>query len=286
MLRTTYDRHGDTIAKTNIPDETVEQIAELVFTVNTVAVIIEHDDGTTRRYERTNKVAMRTPDEWCELLGLDVLDPDGWRVPDSMPWGTPITRAEFEQRASISAVRPRPQLFERLHDDIEADDPSRSDERRIDSGDGEHVVTLLDRFKSAAAQARVAPGSRGAQAWYDAFEEAERKSVFARALADVERVCAAAREGGITLAAVACDDCDEPIVYVADTLLGMPLSWMHVCVPDEAHRAVPACSCDRLDTVPNAYCRQHGIEDVVSGAYDANPDVRRHVDAELARGVQ
>lgn len=39
---------------------------------------------------------LKTPDEWCEELDAQILDPDGWRQ-DNMPWDLPITREEFDQ---------------------------------------------------------------------------------------------------------------------------------------------------------------------------------------------
>jgi hypothetical protein len=46
----------------------------------------------------------KTPDEWSALLGVTVLDPDGWRR-DRRPWSEPLTRAEFQTRAFESTVR-------------------------------------------------------------------------------------------------------------------------------------------------------------------------------------
>lgn len=43
------------------------------------------------------------------------------------------------------------------------------------------------------------------------------------------------------------------------------------------------CLCEFGDTTPNPLCRQHGHEDVTSGAYDRNPQVRAAIDRELAR---
>lgn len=41
-----------------------------------------------------------TPDEWCRVYGVIVLDPDGWRGPvDPKPWDEPVSVVEFHRRA-------------------------------------------------------------------------------------------------------------------------------------------------------------------------------------------
>jgi hypothetical protein len=42
------------------------------------------------------------------------------------------------------------------------------------------------------------------------------------------------------------------------------------------------CTCYRWQDTPNPLCRVHGHEDVVSGAYDANPALRRRIDLQVA----
>lgn len=46
----------------------------------------------------------KTPEEWCELLGVRILDPDGWRQ-DSKSLTDPITRQEFESRLVTSTAQ-------------------------------------------------------------------------------------------------------------------------------------------------------------------------------------
>ncbi|MFS3128673.1 hypothetical protein ACLM5J_09735 [Nocardioides sp. Bht2] len=44
---------------------------------------------------------LKTPDEWCQLLGFRVMDPDGWRNGASLgprPWSDPIAKSEFLER--------------------------------------------------------------------------------------------------------------------------------------------------------------------------------------------
>lgn len=47
----------------------------------------------------------KTADEWCQLLGVKIIDPDGWRE-DCAAWGALLTEAEFHQRAARSTVTP------------------------------------------------------------------------------------------------------------------------------------------------------------------------------------
>lgn len=49
--------------------------------------------------------ALRTPAEWSALESVTVMDPDGWRGTRTLPaksFDTPIDRAEWEQRLSVS----------------------------------------------------------------------------------------------------------------------------------------------------------------------------------------
>lgn len=76
-----------------------------------------------------------------------------------------------------------------------------------------------------------------------------------------------------------CEECDQPIFFAQS-------SWLHVDKTDVPHLAVPACTCDSVDGYDidiDPLCRQHGHEDVRSGAYDASPKVRAEVDAEMVR---
>jgi hypothetical protein len=47
----------------------------------------------------------RTPDEWCQRLGVRVLNRIGWEGPFGRPWADPVTFAEFERRFCSSTVR-------------------------------------------------------------------------------------------------------------------------------------------------------------------------------------
>ncbi len=50
-------------------------------------------------------VAHRTPTAWMAITGIRVVDPDGWRnPPNAREWTTPITEAEFRERASRSTT--------------------------------------------------------------------------------------------------------------------------------------------------------------------------------------
>lgn len=48
---------------------------------------------------------LKTPDEWCKLLGYEVMDPDGWRGSNGRPWTDPISQAEFEARIVTCTLR-------------------------------------------------------------------------------------------------------------------------------------------------------------------------------------
>lgn len=46
---------------------------------------------------------LKTPDEWQEVTGVRVLDPDGWRR-DGKSWTEAIPEEEFRQRATWSTL--------------------------------------------------------------------------------------------------------------------------------------------------------------------------------------
>ena len=49
-----------------------------------------------------------TPADWQRIIGVQVLDPDGWRdgsIFGAKDWNAPVTRAEFLQRAGLSTVK-------------------------------------------------------------------------------------------------------------------------------------------------------------------------------------
>lgn len=48
-----------------------------------------------------------TPDEWSEIKGLYIMDPDGWRSKGDPDWFQPITESDFDDRASRSTTGPR-----------------------------------------------------------------------------------------------------------------------------------------------------------------------------------
>jgi hypothetical protein len=58
---------------------------------------------------KTTKVSakrdIRTPAQWCEFFGVEVIDPDGWRHGKQPSWNTPITRDMFKERYFMSTVR-------------------------------------------------------------------------------------------------------------------------------------------------------------------------------------
>lgn len=44
------------------------------------------------------------PEQWERMLGVEVIDPDGWRC-NMLPWEVPITREDFLNRAASSTTR-------------------------------------------------------------------------------------------------------------------------------------------------------------------------------------
>lgn len=44
------------------------------------------------------------PEQWERMLGVEVLDPDGWRG-NMLAWEIPITREDFLRRAAESTTR-------------------------------------------------------------------------------------------------------------------------------------------------------------------------------------
>jgi len=44
------------------------------------------------------------PEQWERMLGIEVLDPDGWHG-NMLAWETPITREDFLNRAAESTTR-------------------------------------------------------------------------------------------------------------------------------------------------------------------------------------
>lgn len=52
----------------------------------------------------THPIRMLSPAEWMDVTGIRVVDPDGWRTLDAPTWETPISEAEFRDRASRSTT--------------------------------------------------------------------------------------------------------------------------------------------------------------------------------------
>ena len=40
------------------------------------------------------KRVMKSPDQWCKITGIQVMDPDGWRQ-EGLPWSTRISQSKF-----------------------------------------------------------------------------------------------------------------------------------------------------------------------------------------------
>lgn len=48
---------------------------------------------------------MRTPDEWCRIHQIQILDADGWRGRDAKDWNEPLTELDFMERANVCTQR-------------------------------------------------------------------------------------------------------------------------------------------------------------------------------------
>lgn len=48
----------------------------------------------------------KTPEQWAELDGLTIYDPDGWRMDDAPPFDAPIDRDEYLWRMRMSTIIP------------------------------------------------------------------------------------------------------------------------------------------------------------------------------------
>ena len=63
---------------------------------------------------------VRTPDEWAEEMGFEIIDPDGWRWKcgelEPRPYSEEISRKEFNVRAIRSTIRPKEYALEEQPD--------------------------------------------------------------------------------------------------------------------------------------------------------------------------
>jgi len=75
---------------------------------------------------------LRTGPEWAAQCAITVVDPDGWRDPNGLPWHHPISEDEFSRRASISTILPAPLtpdqeaaqvLYDLLHGNVTDPEP-------------------------------------------------------------------------------------------------------------------------------------------------------------------
>ena len=55
-----------------------------------------------KQYDALKKLSL-PPDDWCAILGVRMLDPDGWRR-DDKPYGEPVKLAEFVRRCWPSTL--------------------------------------------------------------------------------------------------------------------------------------------------------------------------------------
>lgn len=55
-----------------------------------------------KQYDAFKKLTL-PPADWCAILGVRMVDPDGWRR-DGKPYGEPVGLAEFVRRCWPSAL--------------------------------------------------------------------------------------------------------------------------------------------------------------------------------------
>lgn len=58
--------------------------------------------------ENGTETELKTPEEWCRIEGVQILDADGWRGRDGRDWNDPISLAEFQERLVICTQRSIP----------------------------------------------------------------------------------------------------------------------------------------------------------------------------------
>lgn len=75
------------------------------------------EEKTAPQVPVPDKRITMTPDEWCTLLGVRVIDGDGWRDNSGRKWFDPITREEFLERfkRSTTTVTDAPTFYAWKH---------------------------------------------------------------------------------------------------------------------------------------------------------------------------
>jgi hypothetical protein len=64
----------------------------------------ENDEPNSAEVDYDGHV-MRTPDEWCRIKQIQILDADGWRGVQAKAWNAPLTELDFEERAMVCTQR-------------------------------------------------------------------------------------------------------------------------------------------------------------------------------------
>jgi hypothetical protein len=108
---------------------------------------------------------LRTPQEWAEDQGVEILDPEGWRAAD-VPLDLPITVQEFWRYIGSSTARQRGLLRDRVDPPRLLDgnpprhrldvDPEFAD--RWWAGDGEHERERDDEPRTGVTNASPGAG--------------------------------------------------------------------------------------------------------------------------------
>ena len=67
-----------------------------------------------------NTEILKTPEEWSVIKNVLILDPDGWRIPESPSWETPISEKEFDERLLLCTqqIRPKTKITRTVIEDV------------------------------------------------------------------------------------------------------------------------------------------------------------------------
>lgn len=58
-----------------------------------------------RTLTNEEKQGLHTPSQWAELEGIEIKDPDGWRVAGAPPFDQPTTFEDYQQRCAFSTIK-------------------------------------------------------------------------------------------------------------------------------------------------------------------------------------
>lgn len=91
----------DEAALTKWAGDTLSEADYEVMVKTTTKVLLP---GLRKTVEIVEIPPLLTPEEWCAVTGVRIMDPDGWRGPEGRPWDDRIDKTEFQLRASVSTT--------------------------------------------------------------------------------------------------------------------------------------------------------------------------------------